>query len=152
MQRLRLRLKCSHQVNSESQPVDEPSSPKLTLMASVTQVLRLCSDMLHTRLALFKEDAAEAGNVIVRALLMAVTAVVLGLMTIAFSAVAILVYFWDSHRLLAAVSIPVLLGLGTILLIVLAKSSLSSAPRAFAATMQTLRQDRKTLIGSRYES
>lgn len=61
--------------------------------------------MIGTRLELTATDVEELAQAMVTSFMTAFVAVVLGLIAFAFAGVAVIVFFWDTHRIAAATGI-----------------------------------------------
>lgn len=109
-------------------------------------LLRLFGAMLVTRSALLRADLGGAAGRIRSALWLSAVCLIALAMAAIFFSVAILVVFWDSYRLEAAIGLPIVftvVGIGAGLL---SRRSLRAAPHAFEPTLQSLRADREALL------
>ena len=138
-------------IGATTSPNDPPQPETLSLVDAVRRFARIASAMAGTRFALFQADIGAARDRLLRGILFAAVGAILGFVSLIFGAAAVLVYFWDSYRLEAAIAIPVVLAVIAALVSYGAMASLRGAPKAFAATMETLRADRKAIVGEHDE-
>jgi uncharacterized membrane protein YqjE len=102
--------------------------------------------MLATRLALARADCAQAITLVKRAVwLSAVALIALALAAIFFS-VAVLIYFWDTYRIAAAIAVPSTFAVLAIGAALLSKRQLRSAPLAFESSLNSWQADRDALF------
>jgi uncharacterized membrane protein YqjE len=107
----------------------------------------LITAMIGTRLQLAALDVEAHVQATVIALITAFVAVVLGLVAFAFIGVAVIVFFWDTHRVLASVSVLFFYAAIAAALASAAKSRWKARPAAFAGTVRELELDRQAFAG-----
>jgi uncharacterized membrane protein YqjE len=107
----------------------------------------LIAAMIGTRLQLAAVDIEAHVQATLVALITAFVAVVLGLIAFAFIGVAVIVFFWDTHRVVAAVAVLVFYGAVAAVLAAAAKSRWKSRPAAFAGTVHELELDAQAFGG-----
>lgn len=133
-------------MENETTRAPDPVPPEPSFLEVVQRTARLVVAMTSTRLALIGADVAEAQHRIIRGVVLALASAMLGFLAITFISVAVLVYFWDTHRIVAAVAIPLIYLAGAAVAFFAAASAVRAAPRAFATTFATLRADRDSLL------
>jgi len=115
------------------------------VVASVSAAAALALEMLETRLALLATELEEQGVRLARVMVLAGLALLGLAMTLVLAVAALVVYFWDTHRL------AVLVGLAALALVVSAllcwqiRRSLVAMPGLFSASLEALRKDRAGL-------
>jgi uncharacterized membrane protein YqjE len=105
-------------------------------------VLPLLASMLGTRLELAALDIEAHLQATLGALIAAFVAVVLGLIAFAFVGIAVIVFFWETYRIPAAIAVVVAYGTFAVLIGSWARSAWKTRPAALANTMQELELDR----------
>ena len=105
-------------------------------------LLPLLLSMISTRAELAALDAEAHGQAILASLLEAFIAVVLSLIAFAFVGVVVIVVFWDTHRIAAAVGVLAAYTCIAAIVAFMARSTWKSRPPAFAATLRELELDR----------
>jgi uncharacterized membrane protein YqjE len=105
-------------------------------------LLPLLMSMLSTRAELAALDAEAHVQAMLAAMLEAFVAVVLSMIAFAFIGVVVIVAFWDTHRITAAVSVLVAYSIIAAIVALLARATWKSRPPAFAATLRELELDR----------
>jgi uncharacterized membrane protein YqjE len=108
-------------------------------------VLPLVWSMLGTRVELAAIDIEAHLQATLVALLAAFVAVVLALVAVAFIGVAVIVFFWDTHRVAAAVGVMGAYVAIAGLVAWLARRGWKHRPPALAATLRELELDREAL-------
>ena len=105
-------------------------------------LLPVLISMISTRAELAALDAEAHGQAILASLLEAFIAVVLSLIAFAFVGVVVIVVFWDTHRIAAAVGVLAAYTCIAAIVAFMARSTWKSRPPAFAATLRELELDR----------
>lgn len=132
-------------------------APKMMAMNSMNShagqarergVLSLLMSMISTRVELAAIDTEAHVQATLSALLTAFVALVLALIALTFVGVAVIVLWWDSHRVAAAVGVLSAYASLAALVGLKARSTWKSRPAAFAATLRQLELDRAA-FGSR---
>jgi uncharacterized membrane protein YqjE len=98
--------------------------------------------MLGTRLELAALDIEAHLQATLLSLIAAFAAVVLGLIAFAFVGIAVIVFFWDTYRIPAAIAVVVSYGTFAVLIGSWARSVWKGRPAALANTMHELELDR----------
>jgi uncharacterized membrane protein YqjE len=103
--------------------------------------------MARTRLELTLLDLESHVSRSIGALAMGAAALLIALIAAAFVGVTVIVYFWDTHRLVAAASVTgAYLGLA-LAFAATAHRRWTSRPSAFAGVLRELERDRDALRG-----
>ncbi len=107
--------------------------------------LSLVASMAHTRLELASIDLQRHIAATLAALLMGLAAFVLALIAFAFIGVAVIAFFWDTHRVVATVATTLsYAGLATAMTWY-ARARWRARPPAFAAVLRELELDAEAL-------
>lgn len=110
-------------------------------------VLPLLMSMIGTRLELAAIDTEAHVQATLSAMLAAFVAVVVALIAFAFIGVGVIVAFWDTHRLTAALGVLAAYVVIAIVIALIARATWQSRPPAFAATLRELDLDRQAFQG-----
>ena len=110
-------------------------------------VLPLLISMVGTRLELAAIDVEAHAQKTFAALMMAFAAVVLALIAFAFIGVAVIVYFWETHRVAAATGVMLGYVAFAAVFAFAARSGWRTRPAALAATMHELELDAQAFRG-----
>lgn len=105
-------------------------------------LLPLLLSMISTRLELASIDVEAHLQSTLAAVLTTFIAVVLALVAFTFVGVVVIVVFWDTHRLAAALGVLATYGGLALLIAQRARSAWNTRPAAFAATLHELDLDR----------
>jgi uncharacterized membrane protein YqjE len=97
---------------------------------------------VQDRLELFGVELQEEKVRLIQILLWIGGIVILGLLVIIFASVAVLVVFWDTARVAAALSLAGIYAAGLIGTILGFRKYLARQPKPFAGTLAELREDR----------
>jgi uncharacterized membrane protein YqjE len=111
------------------------------------RVLPLLLSMISTRVELAAIDAEAHVQSTFVAMMVTLVAVILALIAFAFVGVAIIVLFWDTHRVAATIGVMAAYASVAVGAALLARSAWKSRPSAFAATLHELELDRAALRG-----
>ena len=104
-------------------------------------VLPLLMSMLGTRLELAALDVEAHVQATLVVLMTSFVAVVLGLIAVTFTGIAVIVFFWDTHRVAAASCVTLGFIALAMLMALWARSSWHRRPAAFSATVHELQLD-----------
>jgi uncharacterized membrane protein YqjE len=110
-------------------------------------ILTLLLSMFHTRLELAAADVESHVQATLIALMTAFAAVVLGLIAFAFIGIAVIVFFWETHRIAAAAGVMCAYGTFAATLALRARTGWRTRPPAFAATIRELELDAEAFRG-----
>jgi uncharacterized membrane protein YqjE len=106
-------------------------------------VLPLLMSMIGTRLELAAIDTEAHVQATLSAMLAMCIAVVVALMALVFVGVAVIVAFWETHRLAAALGVLGAYSGSAVAIALFARATWKSRPSAFAATLRELELDRE---------
>ena len=107
-------------------------------------ILPLLMSMISTRVELAAIDTEAHVQATVAAILAALVAVLLSLITFTFIGVAVIVVFWETHRIAATSGVLAAYASMAVAGFLLARSAWKSRPPAFAAMLRELELDRST--------
>jgi uncharacterized membrane protein YqjE len=110
-------------------------------------VLPLLTSMIGTRLELAAIDLEAHVQATLAALLAAFVATVIALIAIAFAGVAVIVIFWDTHRVAAAGGVTFAYVAFAAVVASRARAAWQARPAPLAVTMRELELDRDALRG-----
>ena len=97
---------------------------------------------VHDRLELLGVELQEEKLRLIQILMWVGAVVILALMVAVFASVAVLVVFWDTARVAAALTLAGLYAAGLVGVILAFKKYLARQPKPFAGTLAELREDR----------
>lgn len=103
--------------------------------------------MMGTRLQLAAIDIEARAEATFAALMMAFAAVVLALIAFAFIGIGVIVYFWETHRVVAAAGVMLAYLTFASAMALWARSQWKNRPAALAATMHELELDAQAFKG-----
>ena len=130
-------------------PRSEPSQSRTPQAPSLSSLPRLLIDMGATRAALVACDVTQAAKQFRSALFMAFACAAGACLFTVFSGLAVLIYFWDSHRLAAAIALPCVLATLSLAAWSIASRRMRALPHAMDASLSSFRDDLQTLFGNR---
>ena len=107
----------------------------------------LLTSMARTRLELAVLDLETHMAHTLSAMIMGAVALVVALISLGFLGQLAIIYFWDTHRLIAAVVTTVAYVALAMAFAVTARARWMSRPPAFAAVLRELESDRDALRG-----
>ena len=102
--------------------------------------------MLSTRLALARADCSQGISLVKRAVWLSALALIALALAAVFTSVAVLIYFWDTYRIAAAVAVPSTFAVLAVAAGLLSKRQLRIAPRAFDSSLESWQADREALF------
>lgn len=105
-------------------------------------VLPVLLSMVATRLELAALDVEAHLRATGSAILAAFIAVVLSLVAFTFVGIVVIVVFWESHRVAAAIGVLATYSALAVTIVLLARRAWLRRPPAFAATLRELELDR----------
>lgn len=124
-----------------------PPGPLGRLLQSLSNLLATLLGIGETRLSLLATELQEEVYRAVGYLLYATAALFLATIGVAMAAFALVILYWDSHRLLVASLVSgVLLGTAFVIVLILA-ARLRSRPPVLGDTLAELQRDRQALTG-----
>jgi uncharacterized membrane protein YqjE len=110
-------------------------------------ILPLLVSMFGARLELASIDVEAHLQATLAVLMTAFVAVVLGLVAFTFIGIAVIVFFWETHRIAAAACVTGAYVALALLMALRARSGWSNRPAAFAATIAELERDADAFRG-----
>jgi uncharacterized membrane protein YqjE len=119
------------------------------LFESLSSLILTITQIARTRLELLGTEVEEQVTRLVSILVWSLVALFLAFATTILSAVAIIVAFWETHRLLAAIGVALVFGLAALLCGLRVVGQVKSRPRLFQATLGELKKDRERLLHHR---
>lgn len=125
----------------------QASGPLTRLLHSLTTLVATFVEIGETRLSLLAVELQEEVYRAAGFLLYAMTAVFLATLGLAMAAFALVIAFWDSHRLLVSLLVSgglIVASLSTVVVLVI---RLRSRPAILEHTLAELRQDQLVLKG-----
>lgn len=113
----------------------------MAILDTVGRIGGTLLDMVRTRLELAALEIEEETQRIVGYFMLALMALILFGIAMLMLAFTIILVFWDTHRLAAAVALVVAFGGGAMLAFYKLKAGFSSRPRFMQATVAELNKD-----------
>jgi len=110
------------------------------MLATATRLIHRLRETAGLRLELFLLEVVEERIRIVDALLLAALAIVCVLMTLVSLTATVVVFFWDTHRLLALAVVTATYGVAATVALVKLRSHLRRW-QSFSATLEEFKQD-----------
>jgi uncharacterized membrane protein YqjE len=126
---------------SAADPDDRPRG----LFDTLKELLANLAGMVHTRLELVGTDLEEQVARLAMLLVWSIAALFLVFIAVILTAVAIIVLFWDDHRVLVAFGLAAGFALLAGGALVHVMRQLRNRPRMFQATLEELARDRQRL-------
>lgn len=102
--------------------------------------------LLHGHIALFGEELKEQQSHTLRLLVLASLSLVFGLLLMVGLSAALLISFWDSHRLTVIILLCAAYTLGLLVCLLRLLAHLRNAPPPFSASLEELARDREQLL------
>ncbi|MDO9623525.1 MAG: phage holin family protein [Pseudomonas sp.] len=102
--------------------------------------------LLQGHIALFGEELKEQQSHTLRLLVLTSLSLVFGLLLVIGLSAALLINFWDSHRLTVIILLCAAYTLGLLVCLLRLLSHLRNAPPPFSASLEELARDREQLL------
>lgn len=102
--------------------------------------------LVHGHIALFGEELKEQQSHTLRLLVLVSLSLVFGLLLVIGLSAALLISFWDSHRLTVIFLLCAAYGLGLLICLLRLLAQLRNAPPPFSASLEELARDREQLL------
>jgi len=134
------------QVMSDGVP-PEPAPLAMGLFRSLGNLAATLVGIAHTRLELLTTELQEEVQRAAKVLLWAAVAMLASMLAAFLGALTIIFYFWETHRLLAALLITASFAAVAVLAMLMLHSKLHSKPPLLDATLTELARDREQLRG-----
>jgi uncharacterized membrane protein YqjE len=113
----------------------------MAITATLARLGATVAAMLRTRLELASVEIEEQVQRWTRNLMLSLLLLFLGAMAIVFLALLVIIVFWDSHRIAAALGMTALFALAAGVVGIQLRARLRSSPRLLAATLAELHKD-----------
>lgn len=113
---------------------------------SLRALLATVTELLQTRLELAGTEVEEQVARLASLLIWSIVVLFLGFAAILLVAIALIVMFWDTHRVLVAVGLAGFFALLAGIALTNLLSQVRDRPRLFQATLDELAKDRQRLI------
>ena len=125
--------------------MDAPPSPP-SRGASPRHFAGALLGLLHGHVALFGEELKEQQSHTLRLLVLASLSLVFGLLLVIGLSAALLINFWDSHRLTVIILLCAAYALGLLICLLRLLAHLRNAPPPFSASLEELARNREQLL------
>ena len=124
-----------------------PRGHPLGMFDSLRQLAATLAGIAHTRVELLGAEVEEQVARLTSMLLWTIVSLFLGFTTVVLIAVAVLVAFWDSNRILVAILLAAAFGLASLVAFLRVRAVALGRPRLFQSTLEELAKDRDRLVG-----
>jgi uncharacterized membrane protein YqjE len=114
-------------------------------MDSAKRMLATVIALVHTRLELFTTEIEEEIHRAASILIWALVALFFGSLTVLMLAFTVIIIFWDTYRVQAAVLVTATFLLATVGFALLARARLKAKTGFMAASIEELKRDRESL-------
>jgi uncharacterized membrane protein YqjE len=128
---------------------DQTSGPAGSLLQSVVRLAGNLLAAVETRVELFATELREDGERGLRLLAWAIAALMLGIFAVLLAGVTVIIAFWDSYRMAAAVGVTAVFVAGAVACGLVVQRHLRERPRLLDATRDELRRDVSSLRPNR---
>jgi uncharacterized membrane protein YqjE len=128
---------------------DQTSGPAGSLLQSVVRLAGNLLAAVETRVELFATELREDGERGLRLLAWAIAALMLGIFAVLLAGVTVIIAFWDSYRMAAAVGVTAVFVAGAVACGLVVQRHLRERPRLLDATRDELRRDVSALRPNR---
>ncbi len=119
----------------------KPSQSSKGLFGSLRRLLETALATVENRIELIGVELQEERLRLVELLVGVATVIALGLMTLAFMALTLVILFWENGRVPALITLSLTFLVATIAVWRTLKSRLQNAPKPFAATLVEIKKD-----------
>lgn len=123
---------------TSSTPPNRSSSPRRFASALL--------GLLQGHIALFAEELREQQSHTISLLVLTSLSLMFGLLLLIGLSAALLVAFWDSHRLLVTIGLCAFYTLGLLGTLITLLQRIRTAPAPFSASLEELTRDREQLL------
>jgi uncharacterized membrane protein YqjE len=124
-----------------------PQGHPLGMFDSLRQLLGTLAGIAHTRIELLGTEVEEQVARLTSMLMWTIVSLFLAFTTVVLMAVAILVAFWDSNRILVAVLLAAGFAVLALISCLRVRAVARGRPHLFQATLEELAKDRDRLGG-----
>ncbi len=132
---------------TEGGRADPPPGHPLGMFDSIRQLLATLAGIVHTRVELLGTEVEEQVARLTTILLWTFVSLFLVFTAVVLGAVAVLVAFWDTNRILVAVLLSLVFAVGALVSLLRVRAVIIGRPRLFQATLEELGKDRDRLVG-----
>jgi uncharacterized membrane protein YqjE len=115
------------------------------LLESLRAAVGTGLDAVHTRVQLFGNDLEQELLHTCSLIIQSLTTLLLASLAVGFIGLAVIVVFWDSHRVLAAALVATFFVLLTAVAAIFLKWTLAGRPQPFHSTLEVLKRDIEVL-------
>jgi uncharacterized membrane protein YqjE len=122
-----------------------PPGPATSLLRSLVRLGGTLLATAHSRVELLTTEVREDLERGVRVLLWALIAAMSGVLALLLAGIAVIVWFWDTHRMGATIGVTVAFALIATVAAWLARERLHEKPRLLDATLNELHRDVEAL-------
>jgi uncharacterized membrane protein YqjE len=120
---------------------DQTSGPAGSLLQSVVRLAGNLLAAVETRVDLFATELREDGERGLRLLAWAIAALMLGIFAVLLTGVTVIIAFWDTYRMAAALGVTAVFVAGAVACGLVVRRQLRERPRLLDATRGELRKD-----------
>jgi uncharacterized membrane protein YqjE len=120
---------------------EETQGPATNLLRSLVQLGGTLLAVAQTRIELLTTELSEDLERGLRILLWAMVGLLAGILGLLLAGITVVIYFWDTHRMAAAVSVTALFLLVAVVAGLAFRGHLQQKPRLFDATRTELHRD-----------
>lgn len=120
--------------------MDETPSAEGGLLSSVTRMFQTLRDLAATRVELFLTELKEERIRLFDALLLAAIGIVCALMTLVMVTLTIVIFFWDTNRLLVLTLVTAVYAVAAVVAFVKLRSRMRRW-QSFSATREEFKKD-----------
>jgi uncharacterized membrane protein YqjE len=135
-----------YEPESSSGDAAQPRGPVSGLFRSVANLLATAIGIVQTRFELFSTELQEEVHRVAEIVILAAVALLaagVGLLLLAF---VVIVIFWDTHRVLAAVAVTSAFFVIAVVAALVLRAKLRAKPPLLDATLAELKKDRDSLL------
>ena len=125
------------------------AGPAGSLLQSVVRLAGNLLAAVETRVDLFATELREDGERGMRLLAWAIAALMLGIFAVLLAGVTVIIAFWDTYRIAAAVGVTAVFVVAAVACGLVVRRRLRERPRLLDATRSELRQDIAALRSNR---
>jgi uncharacterized membrane protein YqjE len=126
-----------------------PAGPAGSLLQSIVRLAGNLLAAVETRVDLFATELREDGERGMRLLAWAIAALMLGIFAVLLAGVTVIIAFWDTYRIAAAIGVTAVFVAAAIACGLVVRRHLRERPRLLDATRGELRKDVAALRSNR---
>jgi len=125
----------------------EPAPLAMGMLRSLGNLAATVVGIAHTRLELLTTEVREEVQRAAQLLLWSAVALLAAMLAAFLGALTVIFYYWETHRLLAALLVTAAFALVAVLAVCMMFAKLHSKPPLLDATLKELAHDREQLRG-----